>query len=180
MVQPGVPRQSQGRPKRSRNRRTQEGRGNKARWTRHPEWSPPTTSNPEKKASAANILAPYLHSKCATKPTPQFIPGKSNPTFNAAVQEAEVCLAHITVLLGRGELDSQIALVAVTGKYKKIVSNPWLRMKREKGNAGARSSYPCWHLTSFGYCVTAAICSSKLQFAPVTFLLPLCFARFGE
>jgi hypothetical protein len=113
--QPGQVGNPNGRPVGSRNRRTQEildliqGRGDKDPLDALSEIIS-TSENPEHRISASNILAPYLHSKCATKHTPQFVPDQIEvPTFNT-VQEAEAYLAHIPVLLGRGELDSQTAL----------------------------------------------------------------------
>lgn len=56
------------------------------------------------------MLAPFVHSKRGTLLAPRFVPDQIEvPTFNT-VQEAEAYLAHIPVLLGRGELDSQSAL----------------------------------------------------------------------
>jgi hypothetical protein len=115
VFQPGVAGNPNGRPKGSRNRRTQEildliqGRGDKDPLDALSEIVT-TSDNPDHRISASNILAPYLHSKCATKPTPRFVPEQIEvPTFNT-VQEAEAYLAHIPALLGRGELDSQTAL----------------------------------------------------------------------
>jgi hypothetical protein len=51
-----------------------------------------------------------FHSKRGTLPAPRFFPEQIEvPVFNT-VQEAEAYLAHIPVLLGKGELDSQSAL----------------------------------------------------------------------
>ena len=113
--QPGQVSNPNGRKPGSRNRRTQEildliqGRGDKDPLDALSEIIS-TSDNPDHRISASNILAPYLHSKCATKPTPRFVPEQIEvPTFNT-VREAEAYLAHIPVLLGKGEIDSQTAL----------------------------------------------------------------------
>ena len=113
--QPGVAANPNGRPKGSRNRRTQEildliqGRGDKDPLDALSEIVS-TSENPDHRISASNILAPYLHSKRGTASAPRFLETPVEvPTFNT-VQEAEAYLAHIPVLLGRGELDSQTAL----------------------------------------------------------------------
>jgi hypothetical protein len=113
--QPGIASNPAGRPKGARNRRTQEildliqGRGDKDPLDALSEI---VTKNqdPNIVATAANMLAPFVHSKRGTLPAPRFVPDQIEvPTFNT-VQEAEAYLAHIPVLLGRGELDSQSAL----------------------------------------------------------------------
>ena len=61
-------------------------------------------------AQAANILAPYVHSKRGTIPSPRFLPDLIEIPKFTSVSQAEDFLASIPTLLGRGELDSQSAL----------------------------------------------------------------------
>jgi hypothetical protein len=110
---PGNNSNPRGRPPGSRNRRTQEIldqiKDNKDPLVALSEIVS-TSDNPDHRISASNILAPYLHSKRGTAPAPRFLETPVEvPAFNT-VQEAEAYLAHIPVLLGRGELDSQTAL----------------------------------------------------------------------
>ena len=105
-----------GRPKGSRNRRTEEiwskleARGDLDPADVLSEMVSDKTLAKELRATAANFLMPYKYGKRGTIPVARFIPDQIEvPTFNT-VQEAEVYLAHIPVLLGRGELDSQTAL----------------------------------------------------------------------
>jgi hypothetical protein len=116
--QPGTDqRRAPGRPAGSRNRRTQEildliqGRGDKDPIDFLSEIiSSPNTYSPELKVTAANMLAPYVHSKRGTLPAPRFLPDLVVvPTFTS-ITHAEDYLASIPVLLGRGEIDSQTAL----------------------------------------------------------------------
>ena len=98
--QPGVAANPNGRPKGSRNRRTQEildliqGRGDKDPLDALSEIVS-TSENPDHRISASNILAPYLHSKRGTASAPRFLETPVEvPTFNT-VQEAEAYLAHM-------------------------------------------------------------------------------------
>jgi hypothetical protein len=69
-----------------------------------------TNKDPNIVAQASNILAPYLHSKRSTAPVSRYPDHPVEvPEFHS-LQEAEAYLAHIPVLLGKGELDSQSAL----------------------------------------------------------------------
>ena len=113
--QPGQVSNPNGRKPGSRNRRTQEildqikAKGDKDPLIALSEIIT-TSENPDYRISASNILAPYLHSKRGTLPAPRFLDTPIEvPQFNT-VQEAETYLAHIPVLLGRGEIDSQTAL----------------------------------------------------------------------
>jgi hypothetical protein len=112
---PGQSGNPEGRPKGSRNKRTQEildliqGRGDKDPLD---ALSDIITRNqdPSIVAPASNILAPYLHSKRSTTPAPRFFPEPiSVPTFTT-IEEAEDYLAQLPVLLGNCSLDSQSAL----------------------------------------------------------------------
>jgi hypothetical protein len=113
--QPGVASNPQGRPKGSRNRRTQEildliqGRGDKDPLDALSEI---ITTNQDANivATASNILAPYLHSKKSTTPAPRFVPELIEvPTFTS-VDQAEDYLNAIATRLGLSEIDSQSAL----------------------------------------------------------------------
>jgi hypothetical protein len=80
----------------------------------------------ELKVQASNILAPHLHSKVGSTPSPRFIPDKiSVPTFHS-ITEAEDYLASLPVLLGNGELDSPSAL-----ELSRLVKN-WIGAKLER------------------------------------------------
>ena len=113
--QPGDVGNPNGRPKGTRNRRTQEildliqARGDKDPLDALSEIVS-TSENPDHRISAANILAPYLHSKCATKPAPRFIPEPITVPIFQSIEEAEQFLNSIAVRLGAGEIDSQSAL----------------------------------------------------------------------
>jgi hypothetical protein len=65
---------------------------------------------PEHRIAAANILAPYVHSKRGTIPSPRFLPDTIEVPEFTSISQAEDFLAHIPTLLGRGELDSQSAM----------------------------------------------------------------------
>jgi Family of unknown function (DUF5681) len=117
-----------GRPKGSRNKRTQEildliqARGDKDPLD---ALSDIVTKNqdPAIVAQASNILAPYLHSKRSTTPAPRFFPEAiSVPTFTS-IEQAEDYLAQLPVLLGNCSLDSQSALELST-----LVRN-WIEAK---------------------------------------------------
>jgi hypothetical protein len=113
--QPGVAANPNGRPKGSRNRRTQEildliqGRGDKDPLDALSEIIT-TNQDPNIVATAANILAPYVHSKRGSLPAPRFIPEQIEIQNFQTIQQAEDYLASIPGLLGRGEFDSQTAL----------------------------------------------------------------------
>ena len=116
MFQPGSSGNPNGRKPGTRNKRTEEIWGRlEARGDKDPAdfLSELVTNESEPKelrATAANYLLPYKYGKRGVIPVAQFIPEQIEvPTFNTA-QEAEAYLAHIPVLLGRGELDSQTAL----------------------------------------------------------------------
>ena len=120
-----------GRPKGSRNRRTEEiwsrleARGDLDPADVLSEMVSDKTLAKELRATAANFLMPYKYGKRGTIPVARFIPDQIEvPTFNT-VQEAEVYLAHIPVLLGRGGLDSQTALeLSTLTKNWLILSTP--------------------------------------------------------
>ena len=111
----GAESHSPGRPKGSRNRRTQDildliqGRGDKDPLDALSEIVT-TSENPDHRISASNILAPYLHSNDATKPTPRFVPEPIEVPVFQSIDQAEDFLNDLSVRLGRGELDSQSAL----------------------------------------------------------------------
>ena len=114
--QPGVAANPNGRPVGSRNKRTEEiwsrleDRGDLDPADVLSEMVSDKTLAKELRATAANYLLPYKYGKRGTIPVARFIPEQIEvPTFNT-VQEAETYVAHIPVLLGRGELDSQTAL----------------------------------------------------------------------
>jgi hypothetical protein len=113
--QPGVASNPQGRPKGSRNKRTQvvldliQGRGDKDPLDALSEIIT-TNQDPAIVASAANILAPYIHSKRGTIQAPRYVEDAiAIPDF-ANVQEAENFLADIARRSGAGELELQSAL----------------------------------------------------------------------
>jgi hypothetical protein len=112
---PGESGNLNGRPRGSRNRRTQEildairERGDKDPVDALSEIVS-TTTNQELKVQAANILAPYLHSKRSTAPTPRYIEEPITvPTFTS-IEQAEEYLAEIPRRVGQGELDFQSGL----------------------------------------------------------------------
>jgi hypothetical protein len=113
--QPGQSGNPAGRPKGSRNRRTVEmfelleSRGDKdpidflSDYITHGK-------DDNLKIQAANIVAPYKHSKQSTTPAPRFIPEPITVPNFQTIEEAENYLASLPVLLGKGEIDSQSAL----------------------------------------------------------------------
>jgi hypothetical protein len=112
---PGESGNPNGRKPGSRNRRTQEIRDLiQARGDTDPldALSAIITTNqdPAIIAQAANILAPYVHSKRGTVPAPRFLDTPVEVPAFTSVTQAEDYLASIPVLLGRGEIDSQTAL----------------------------------------------------------------------
>jgi hypothetical protein len=128
---PGQSGNPNGRPKGSRNRRTQEildliqERGDKDPLD---ALSDIITNNkdPSIVAQASNILAPYLHSKRSTTPAPRFFPEPVTvPTFTS-IEQAEDYLAQLPVLLGNCSLDSQSALELST-----LVRN-WIEAKHAR------------------------------------------------
>jgi hypothetical protein len=62
------------------------------------------------RATAANMLAPYMHSKMQSTPAPRFVEELVAVPDFATIESAEDYLKQIPVLLGRGEIDSQTAL----------------------------------------------------------------------
>src|SRR5262249_19578125 len=62
------------------------------------------------RAVAANMLAPYMHSKMQSTPAPRFVEELVVVPDFPTVEAAEDYLKTIPVLLGRGEIDSQTAL----------------------------------------------------------------------
>src|SRR5262249_48341413 len=62
------------------------------------------------RATAANMLAPYMHSKMQSTPVPRFVEESFDiPTFSH-LSDAEQFLAKITALVGQGRLDIQTGL----------------------------------------------------------------------
>ena len=113
---PGESGNPNGRPVGSRNKRTEaiwgklEARGDKDPADFLSELVSNENEPKELRAAAANYLMPYKYGKRGTIPVARFIPDQIDvPTFNT-VQEAEAYLAHIPVLLGCGEINSQSAL----------------------------------------------------------------------
>jgi hypothetical protein len=112
---PGESGNLNGRPKGSRNRRTQEildairERGDKDPVDALSEIVT-TTTNQELKVQAANILAPYLHSRRSTAPTPRYIEEPVVVPQFTSIEQAEEYLAEIPRRVGQGELDFQSGL----------------------------------------------------------------------
>jgi len=104
-----------GRPLGSRNKRTKEvinqiiKSGNKDPLLTLSEIS---SNDPDSaiRATAANMLAPYMHSKMQSTPAPRFIEEVVVVPDFPTMESAEDYLKEIPVLLGRGEIDSQTAL----------------------------------------------------------------------
>jgi len=71
-----------------------------------------SSSDPDSaiRATAANMLAPYMHSKMQSTPAPRFVEEVVVVPDFATIESAEDYLKQIPVLLGRGEIDSQTAL----------------------------------------------------------------------
>lgn len=108
---------SPGRPKGSRNRRTQQildllqERGDKDPLDFLSEIISNENHYPvELKVQAANYLTPYLHSKRGTLEAPRFIDTPIQVPEFQSLADAENYLALIPVHLGRGEMDSRTAL----------------------------------------------------------------------
>jgi hypothetical protein len=107
----------EGRPKGSRNRRTQDildllsNRGDKDPLDFLSEIvSGNGAYPPELKLTAANYLSPYLHSKRGMTVAPRFIGEPVQvPNFNS-IEEAEMFLAQLSQRAGSGDLDMQSAL----------------------------------------------------------------------
>ena len=71
-----------------------------------------SSSDPDSaiRATAANMLAPYMHSKMQSTPTPRFVEESFDiPTFTH-LSDAEQFLARIAALVSSGSLDIQTAL----------------------------------------------------------------------
>src|SRR6516162_4549930 len=76
------------------------------------------------RAAAANMLAPYLHSKMQSTPAPRFVEETiAVPNFTS-IDHAEHYLSEIPILLGKGALDSQTALELST-----VIGN-WIASRR--------------------------------------------------
>jgi hypothetical protein len=62
------------------------------------------------RAAAANMLAPYMHSKMQSTPAPRFVEGVfAIPEFTQ-LSDAEQFLARVTALVSQGQLDLQTGL----------------------------------------------------------------------
>jgi hypothetical protein len=141
-----------GRPKGSRNKRTQEvldliqGRGDKDPLDALSEIIT-SYKDPAIVAQASNILAPYLHSKRSTTPAPRFVPEPVTVPNFTSITAAEEYLASIPVALGKGELDSQTALELST-LTKNWLSAIYARQEYElKLRASGGSSDAVIHIT---------------------------------
>jgi hypothetical protein len=62
------------------------------------------------RAAAANMLAPYMHSKMQSTPAPRFIEDSLEVPEFTHLSDAESFLAKIAALVARGELDIQTGL----------------------------------------------------------------------
>src|SRR5262249_45846962 len=62
------------------------------------------------RAAAANMLAPYMHSKMQSTPAPRFIEESIDIPLFTHLSDAEQFLAKITALVGQGRLDIQTGL----------------------------------------------------------------------
>jgi hypothetical protein len=62
------------------------------------------------RATAANMLAPYMHSKMQSTPAPRFIEDSLEVPEFTHLSDAESFLAKIAALVARGELDIQTGL----------------------------------------------------------------------
>jgi hypothetical protein len=62
------------------------------------------------RATAANMLAPYMHSKMQSTPAPRFVEEVVVVPDFPTIESAEDYLKTIPVLLGQGAIDSQTAL----------------------------------------------------------------------
>ena len=108
--QPGVASNPAGRPKGARNRRTQvildliQGRGDKDPLDALSEIVS-TNQDPAIVSSAANILAPYIHSKRGTIQAPRFVDDPITIPDFQSVQDALNFLADIARRAGAGELE---------------------------------------------------------------------------
>ena len=71
-----------------------------------------SSTDPESaiRATAANMLAPYMHSKMQSTPAPRFVEEVVVVPNFLSIEQAEDYLKQIPVLLGRGEIDSQTAM----------------------------------------------------------------------
>ena len=62
------------------------------------------------RAAAANMLAPYMHSKMQSTPAPRFVEELDILTEFTHLSDAEAFLAKIAALVARGQLDIQSGL----------------------------------------------------------------------
>src|SRR5215813_3454714 len=62
------------------------------------------------RATAANMLAPYMHSKMQSTPAPRFVEEVLDIPEFTHLSDAEAFLAKIAALVARGELDIQTGL----------------------------------------------------------------------
>ena len=120
-----------GRPPGSRNKRTQEVLDQiKARGDKDPldALSEIITKNqdPSIVAQAANMLAPYVHSKRSAVLVPRYAEHPISVPEFLTVEDAEKFLGHIPVLVDRGELDFQSAQ-----DFSTLTRN-WLSAKYER------------------------------------------------
>ena len=117
--QPGQVGNPNGRPVGSRNRRTQEvlnliqGRGDTDPLDALSEIVT-TNKDPNIVATAANMLAPYVHSKRGTLSAPRFVPELIEVPSFTSIDQAEDFLNAIATRLGLSEIDSQSALELTT------------------------------------------------------------------
>jgi hypothetical protein len=113
--QAGVSSNPNGRPVGTRNKRTEkifqelEARGDKDPIDVLSDIVTNATS-PELKVQAANILAPYKHSKRGTLAPPRFVEEAIEVPEFQTIDEAEAFLADISQRAGKGELELQSAL----------------------------------------------------------------------
>jgi hypothetical protein len=74
------------------------------------------------RATAANMLAPYLHSKCGAIPPLRFISDPvelphPNPT---TVDHVNANLAHINAMVAAGTLDIDFATILLAGLHRRL------------------------------------------------------------
>jgi hypothetical protein len=76
------------------------------------------------RATAANMLAPYLHSKCGAMPPLRFIsePVELPHPSPTTVDHVNANLAHINAMVAAGTLDMDFATLLLAGQREHIVS----------------------------------------------------------